>query len=112
MQIQKIGVINCSAGALSLQCLDPEQRCDAAKRLRHRHETQQRTPPAQQRCENPAHKSRPRCTSTAARVLSFEYKDTDGDDQTASAGETVETQYGTLTIAADGEWSFMSPGRH
>ncbi len=43
-----------------------------------------------------------------AQVASFTYTDENGDAQTAQAGETVDTEQGTLTVNADGTWSFES----
>jgi T1SS-143 domain-containing protein len=39
-------------------------------------------------------------------LVSFTYTDADGVERTASAGDTVQTQLGTLTVNADGGWSF------
>ncbi|MGJ3259293.1 MAG: DUF5801 repeats-in-toxin domain-containing protein [Rhodospirillales bacterium] len=43
-----------------------------------------------------------------AQVTSFTYTDENGENRTAQAGETVDTQQGTLTVNADGTWSFES----
>ncbi|MCK5747923.1 MAG: cadherin-like domain-containing protein [Oricola sp.] len=43
-----------------------------------------------------------------AQVTSFTYTDENGETQTAQAGETVDTEQGTLTVNADGTWSFES----
>ncbi len=43
-----------------------------------------------------------------AEVTSFTYTDENGETQTAQAGETVDTEQGTLTVNADGTWSFES----
>ena len=43
-----------------------------------------------------------------AQVTSFTYTDENGAAQTAQAGETVDTEQGTLTVNADGTWSFES----
>ncbi|MFC6855974.1 Ig-like domain-containing protein, partial [Marivibrio halodurans] len=41
-------------------------------------------------------------------VVSFTYTDENGDEQSASAGDTVNTQYGELTVNGDGTWSYTS----
>ncbi|CCQ72676.1 Ig-like domain-containing protein [Magnetospira sp. QH-2] len=41
-------------------------------------------------------------------LTSFQYTDENGDSQTADAGSTVDTQYGELTVNADGSWSYES----
>ncbi|GAB6051584.1 hypothetical protein JCM17960_04040 [Magnetospira thiophila] len=41
-------------------------------------------------------------------LTSFSYTDENGDTQTAEAGSTVDTQYGELTVNADGSWSYES----
>ncbi|MGP1311184.1 MAG: VCBS domain-containing protein, partial [Phycisphaerales bacterium] len=38
-------------------------------------------------------------------VQSFSYTDETGATQTAAAGATVDTQYGQLTVNADGSWT-------
>ena len=43
-----------------------------------------------------------------AEVTSFTYTDENGETQTAQAGDTVDTEQGTLTVNADGTWSFES----
>ncbi len=40
------------------------------------------------------------------QIVSFTYSDADGIEQTVAAGSTVATQYGSLTVGADGSWSF------
>jgi len=42
-----------------------------------------------------------------ATLTSFTYNDADGVEQTALAGETVETETGTLTVNEDGSYSFQ-----
>ncbi|MEQ8440306.1 MAG: LamG-like jellyroll fold domain-containing protein [Alphaproteobacteria bacterium] len=42
-----------------------------------------------------------------ATLTSFTYRDANGDEQTASAGDTVETETGTLTVQADGSYTFQ-----
>ena len=46
--------------------------------------------------------------SDGAQVTSFTYTDENGQTQTAEAGSTVDTEQGTLTVNADGSWSFES----
>ncbi|MGP9519906.1 MULTISPECIES: VCBS domain-containing protein, partial [unclassified Psychrobacter] len=41
-------------------------------------------------------------------ITSFTYLDENGDSQTVTTGTVVDTQYGSLTINADGTWSYMS----
>ncbi|MBP5857588.1 cadherin-like domain-containing protein, partial [Marivibrio halodurans] len=41
-------------------------------------------------------------------VTGFTYTDENGDEQSASAGDTVNTQYGELTVNGDGTWSYTS----
>ncbi len=41
-----------------------------------------------------------------ALIFQFTYTDESGEEQTARAGETVDTEHGTLTVNADGSWSF------
>jgi VCBS repeat-containing protein len=41
-----------------------------------------------------------------ATLTGFSYRDANGDEQTALAGETVETETGTLTVEADGSYTF------
>ncbi len=41
-----------------------------------------------------------------ALIFQFTYTDENGEEQTARAGETVDTENGTLTVNADGSWSF------
>ncbi|MCR9221293.1 MAG: Ig-like domain-containing protein [Alphaproteobacteria bacterium] len=41
-------------------------------------------------------------------VQSFSYTDESGATQTAAAGSTVDTQYGQLTVNADGSWTYVS----
>ena len=43
-----------------------------------------------------------------ANVTGFSYTDESGNPQTASAGDTVNTQYGELTVNSDGSWSYTS----
>ena len=42
------------------------------------------------------------------QITSFTYTDEDGNQQTAAAGQTVDTEHGTLTVNSDGSWSFES----
>ncbi|MEX0695139.1 MAG: Ig-like domain-containing protein, partial [Rhodospirillales bacterium] len=42
------------------------------------------------------------------QITSFTYTDETGNEQTAEAGSTVDTEHGTLTVNADGSWSFES----
>ncbi|MBO6948717.1 MAG: cadherin-like domain-containing protein, partial [Rhodospirillales bacterium] len=42
------------------------------------------------------------------QITSFTYTDEDGNQQTADAGQTVDTEHGTLTVNSDGSWSFES----
>ncbi len=46
-----------------------------------------------------------------AEVTSFTYTDENGETQTAEAGQSVDTEQGTLTVNADGTWSFESDTR-
>jgi len=39
-------------------------------------------------------------------LVSFSYRQVDGGQATAFAGETVQTAFGNLTVAADGNWTF------
>ena len=41
-------------------------------------------------------------------IVTFDYTDNNGQSQTASAGETVQAEYGSLTVNADGTWSYQS----
>ena len=41
-------------------------------------------------------------------ITSFGYTDTDGAPATAAAGSTVDTQFGSLTVNADGTWSYTA----
>ena len=41
-------------------------------------------------------------------ITQFTYTDEGGDTQTAAAGETVDTIYGTLTVNADGSYTYTS----
>ncbi|MEQ8603642.1 MAG: tandem-95 repeat protein [Marivibrio sp.] len=41
-------------------------------------------------------------------VVSFAYTAEDGSSQTANAGETVDTKYGSLTVNSDGSWTYVS----
>ncbi|MGP1311182.1 MAG: Ig-like domain-containing protein, partial [Phycisphaerales bacterium] len=41
-------------------------------------------------------------------VTGFSYTDETGATQTAAAGATVDTQYGQLTVNADGSWTYVS----
>lgn len=41
-----------------------------------------------------------------ALIFQFNYVDENGEEQTARAGETVDTENGTLTVNGDGSWSF------
>ena len=43
-----------------------------------------------------------------AEIVEFTYVDEDGEQQTAQAGETVDTENGTLTVESDGSWTFES----
>src|SRR6056297_2441462 len=43
-----------------------------------------------------------------ATVTGFSYADESGSTQIASAGDTVDTQYGELTVNSDGSWSYTS----
>ena len=43
-------------------------------------------------------------------VTQFTYTDVDGFPQTATAGQTVATQYGSLSVATDGAWSYTATG--
>ncbi|MEX0695140.1 MAG: Ig-like domain-containing protein [Rhodospirillales bacterium] len=43
-----------------------------------------------------------------ALIFQFTYTDETGEEQTARAGETVDTENGTLTVNADGSWSFKA----
>src|SRR6056297_2084793 len=43
-----------------------------------------------------------------ATVTGFSYADESGSPQIASAGDTVDTQYGELTVNSDGSWSYNS----
>ncbi|WP_299443207.1 Ig-like domain-containing protein [uncultured Rhodospira sp.] len=45
---------------------------------------------------------------TPNTVVSFTYTDEAGASQTAAAGSTVDTQYGTLTVNADGSWTYTA----
>ncbi|MBO6788887.1 MAG: VCBS domain-containing protein, partial [Rhodospirillales bacterium] len=42
------------------------------------------------------------------QITSFTYTDEAGNQQTADAGSTVDTEHGQLTVNADGSWSFTS----
>lgn len=42
----------------------------------------------------------------ALEIVSFTYADVNGAEQTANAGSTVATQFGSLTVGADGTWTF------
>ncbi|MGB0682588.1 MAG: Ig-like domain-containing protein, partial [Magnetovibrionaceae bacterium] len=41
-------------------------------------------------------------------IVTFDYVDSDGNEMTAFAGETVETDHGSLTVNSDGTWSFTA----
>ncbi|MEC9268491.1 MAG: Ig-like domain-containing protein [Pseudomonadota bacterium] len=43
-----------------------------------------------------------------ASVTSFTYTDVNGDTQTGVVGQEVQTEYGTLTVQADGSYSYTS----
>ncbi|MGP1310864.1 MAG: T1SS-143 repeat domain-containing protein, partial [Phycisphaerales bacterium] len=43
-----------------------------------------------------------------ATLTSFSYADANGAQQTAAAGSTVTTEYGQLTVNADGTWSYTA----
>lgn len=43
-----------------------------------------------------------------AAIASFEFTNADGSSATASAGETVSTLFGSLTVNADGSWSYTT----
>ncbi|MBO6520440.1 MAG: VCBS domain-containing protein, partial [Rhodospirillales bacterium] len=46
-----------------------------------------------------------------ALIFQFTYTDENGEEQTARAGETVDTEHGTLTVNADGSWTFEADER-
>ncbi|MCD4757792.1 MAG: cadherin-like domain-containing protein [Arcobacteraceae bacterium] len=41
-------------------------------------------------------------------ITSFTYKDENGDTQTGTVGNPTDTQFGTITIEANGDWSYTS----
>jgi len=47
-------------------------------------------------------------TSFGGEITSISYTDENGVSNTANVGQATDTQYGTITVNADGTWSFTS----
>ncbi|MBP5859133.1 hypothetical protein KAJ83_19125, partial [Marivibrio halodurans] len=47
-------------------------------------------------------------TSNGAEVTTFTYTDENGQQQTGTVGQAVDTQYGTLTVNSDGSYSYVT----